>query len=78
MKELKKQVAVIVDSNGKCKYLGKVLLVDQAAYNKFLNESNQIEAEKHKKKLEFNEKLNAQEQKIEDLETKVRKLLGEE
>lgn len=78
MKELKKQVAIIVDSSGKCKYVGKVTFVNEMEYNRLINESNQIDTEKQYKKLEIQAKLKRIEEEISGLEIKIKRALGEE
>lgn len=73
-----KRVAIVLDSNGKCKYVGKVRLVDNNEYNRLINESNQIDAEKLAKKRELQNEIKSLKEQVNELNAKIKLLMGEE
>ena len=73
-----KRVAIIQDSSGKCKYVGKVKLVDEQELNRLKNESNEIDNAKQRKKEDLQNEINELKKKYAQLEAKIKILMGEE
>ena len=73
-----KQVAVICDNTGKCKYVGKVKLVDDPTYNKYVNEAKEIDESSKRKKYEIYKKIVNLETEINKLKEEIKILKGEE
>lgn len=73
-----KRVAIILDSSGKCKYVGKVRLVNDNEYNRLINESNGIDAEKLAKKRELQQEIIALKNDLEQIKRELKVLKGEE
>ena len=73
-----RQVAVITDINGKCKYVGKVRFVNEMEYNKLVNESNLIDAEKLARKKQLQYEILKLKQEIARIDKEIKLLKGEE
>ena len=73
-----KRVAIIQDSSGKCKYVGKVKLVNEEELNRLKNESNEIDNAKQRKKEDLQNEINCLKEQVRELNAKIKILMGEE
>ena len=72
-----KQVVVINDSNGKCKYLGKIRVVNENELNNLRCQSEKIDTESKQKKQQIYNDIQVLKQEIENLKHQIRILKGE-
>ena len=72
-----KQVVVISDSNGKCKYLGKIRVVNEHELNNLRCQSERIDTESKEKKQQIYNDIQVLKQEIENLKHQIRILKGE-
>lgn len=78
MEDKVKRVAIILDCNGKCKYVGRVKLVNEEELNQLVNEANEIDENSKQKKLELYDSVNELKNEVKQLKNEIKLLKGEE